>query len=207
MNNLLLQIFILYFSLSMHESAHAYFAYLAGDRNDYIKQRISLNPLVHIDPIGTLLIPLIGILFSPGFAIFGWGKPVIINPYYFKNRRLGEFLCSLAGPLANIILIIVSIIFARIIIYFFGYSLQLPLLVIKQFIKLNTILSIFNLIPIPPLDGSGILKFFLPNEISIHYERLQVFGIIILLIIINTKLFNLIITLPIIIFLSLAKLL
>lgn len=189
-------LFAFYFSLSFHEAAHAYIAYLCGDRTLEVKERISLNPLVHIDLIGTVLLPLIGIFFSPGIAIFGWGRPVVINPYYFKNRKLGELFTSISGPLSNLLLIVISIFLSRFILKNYGHEFQPALMLIAEFIKINVVLGIFNLLPIPPLDGSGILKFFLSEKLEYFFQKFYTWGIIILLIIINTRYFNYLLIIP-----------
>lgn len=194
--DLIIKLFALFFSLSLHESSHAYAAYICGDKRAELRKRISLNPLVHIDPVGTVLIPLLIIVFSPGFVVFGWGKPVMINPLNFYDRKKGELLTSIAGPAANIFLIIISIILSRITL---GLNLNFYVLklFIDNFIIINVILGIFNLLPIPPLDGSGILKYFLKSKYEYYFYKYQVVGIIILLILINTRFFRLLLIYPI----------
>jgi Zn-dependent protease len=198
--NIIFVLFALFFSLSFHESAHAYIAYISGDKREELKKRISLNPIVHIDPVGTILIPLLLILFSPGFVVFGWAKPVLINPMNFYNRKKGQFLTSVAGPASNILLIIATIILSRIVIFL---NLDYPAvkLLLTNFIVINVILGLFNLLPIPPLDGSGILKYFLDEKFEYYFYKYQFVGIILLLLLINSRFFRIILNYPIVIFL------
>ena len=157
-------------AITFHEFAHGYVAYKLGDNTAKLEGRLSLNPLDHLDPIGTLMLLLAG---------FGWGKPVNVNPSNYTRKismEKGEALVSLAGPLMNIIL---SIIFA--IIYFAIYKFAnvtflsstvgtVLMLLISATISINVGLGIFNLIPLPPLDGSKILKNFLPYKAKAWME-------------------------------------
>ncbi len=165
-------------AITIHEFAHGYAAYLMGDRTAKYDGRLSLNPLRHLDPIGALCML---------FFRFGWAKPVPINPYNFKKQRLGVITVSLAGPFANFILGFLSC-----IIYYLLVFLPQSGSVILEFAKsivlystfMNTGLMIFNLIPIPPLDGSKVLMEFLPPRAKYsmyRYERY--FGIILLLVV------------------------
>lgn len=165
-------------AITIHEFAHGYAAYLMGDRTAKYDGRLSLNPLRHLDPIGALCML---------FFRFGWAKPVPINPYNFKKQRLGVITVSLAGPFANFILGFLSC-----IIYYLLVFLPQSGSAILEFAKsivlystfMNTGLMIFNLIPIPPLDGSKVLMEFLPPRAKYsmyRYERY--FGIILLLVV------------------------
>lgn len=149
---------ILIVSIIAHEVAHGIAALWQGDPTAKHAGRLTLNPVAHIDPVGSIVVPLLCAVFSPGF-MFGWAKPVPINPYNFRNQRWGEALVSFAGPLTNII---IALIFTA-LIRFFAFG---PAFVQFAFIAilLNIVLAIFNLIPIPPLDGSKILFSVLPQR-------------------------------------------
>jgi Zn-dependent protease len=175
---------ILLFSLSVHESAHAWVASRLGDQTARMLGRVSLNPMDHVDPIGTLLIPaiaifgpLIGLGFLGGYII-GWAKPVPVISRNFRNFRRDDMLVSLAGPVSNLLLATVAF-FALAAVYFAESHLpdgaspsttqQALEMLCTIGLQLNLTLCIFNLIPIPPLDGSHVLRQFLP------YSAVQVF--------------------------------
>jgi len=161
---------------TVHEYAHALVAYKLGDITPKAYGRLTLNPVPHIDPIGAL-----------SFLIFrfGWSKPVPINSYNFKNEQLGIALTSLAGPLSNVLFVIVLGFINSIIATF---NQELGILVFGIFMRpliiVNIALAIFNLIPIPPLDGSKILYSLLPADLKYIYDDLEQYGIIILLLLV-----------------------
>lgn len=174
-------------SIVVHEVSHGYAAYLLGDRTAKNQGRLTLNPIPHIDPLGLLSM----IIFR-----FGWAKPVPVNPYYFKNRKLGMVLVSLAGPLSNMIFAIVSLLLLR-VLYLIPANTMLAINTLNLFMRfftftalLNVGLAVFNLIPVPPLDGSKILFALLPNRMYgfvLQYER---YGIIILILLIYLPFFS-----------------
>ena len=170
----LFQIVILIFSVVVHEVSHGMIAYKLGDQTAKLQGRLTLNPLKHLDPIGSFIVPLVLILL-PGDFVFGWAKPVPINSYNFRNPRLGNLLVSLAGPLSNFI-------FAWLLAILTRYLADGTILILLEYtIWINLALAVFNLLPIPPLDGSHILEYFLaPYQLEWMY-RLQQYGFIILI--------------------------
>ncbi len=173
---------LLLISLSLHEWAHGFIAYRLRDRTPLMLGRLTLNPLAHIDLIGTVIIPLSMILLMPGFVIFGWAKPVPINPNYFKNRNFGEMITGLAGPLMNLLLAIISAFLGMACAKIFGAPSIGRLFGLM--IWVNLMLFVFNLIPIPPLDGSYIVKLIFKISDSAFYNFAQ-YRFLILLILIN----------------------
>jgi Zn-dependent protease len=176
---------VLLFSLSVHESAHAWTALRMGDDTGKGEGRISLNPLVHMDPIGTVLIPLIQI-FASGIPLLGWAKPVPVRPTAFSNMRQGQIVVSGAGPASNLIL---ALIFTAVLFVALRLGLRAEplLLMLSTGIQMNVVLALFNLIPLPPLDGSYVASWALPRELGDQYDRIvQPYGHWILLILFMT---------------------
>jgi len=166
---------VLLFSVIVHEVAHGYVALRNGDPTARVMGRITLNPIPHIDPIGTILLPLI-LLLSGSSLLFGWAKPVPVNPLNYRNYRWGEIAVSAAGPLSNIALAVVFSILLRL-----GLG-NIGLMKLALFgVKINLFLALFNLIPIPPLDGSHILAIALPRDLARMYAYLEPFGFILIL--------------------------
>ena len=171
---------VLLFSVIVHEVAHGYVALLNGDPTARLSGRITLNPIPHIDPIGTILLPAI-LLLTGSRLLFGWAKPVPVNPSYFRDVRFGEITTSAAGPLSNLLLAVV-----------FSFLLRLNLggpgllLLAYYGCTINIFLALFNLIPIPPLDGSHIVSAFLPYRLLQLYRYLEPVGFIIILILFYT---------------------
>ncbi len=180
-----LRIPILLIVITVHEFAHARMAYHFGDSTAHSQGRMNLNPINHLDPIGSLMILLVG---------FGWAKPVPINPYRFNDYRSGLRWVSFAGPLSNLILgFIVMLIFTLLInTGLLGY-MGLAFDFFQQLIIINIYLALFNLIPIPPLDGSKILMSFLPDSQLGIYQQIERYGPIILLMFIFLGAFRIII--------------
>jgi Zn-dependent protease len=172
---------VLLFSLSVHESAHAWTALRMGDDTGRSEGRISLNPLVHMDPIGTVLIPLIQI-FGAGIPLLGWAKPVPVRPASFSNMRQGQIVVSGAGPASNLALALIftAVLFVTVRL---GLREQPLLTILITGIQMNVVLALFNLIPLPPLDGSHVASWALPRELGDQYDRIvQPYGHWILLI-------------------------
>lgn len=156
-----------------HEMAHGYAAYLCGDETAKNDDRLSLNPLHHLDPIGTICLI---------FFKFGWAKPVMINPNNFRDRKKGTFFVSIAGVLTNFILAIISVIIMK--------HIRLNDFVFELFMNIfwfNIVLGVFNLIPIPPLDGSKLLFSFLPLKYEYYLIKYEKYGYIILLLLIMSN--------------------
>ncbi len=175
---------VLLFSVIVHELAHGYVAYSLGDPTAKYAGRLTLNPLKHLDPFGSVILPVLFLLFSflPGGQpfIFGWAKPVPINPYNFKDQKWGTLKVSIAGPLSNFA---VALIFGLFIRFFsaVGGSLAPLIDLFAVIVFLNILLGLFNLIPIPPLDGSWILFRFLPAGSEKVKMFLQQYGLFILI--------------------------
>lgn len=173
------QIIILIFSVVVHEVAHGYAAYLLGDHTAKYQGRLTLNPLKHLDPFGSVVLPLILYISNAGFMI-GWAKPVPFNPYNLKNQRWGEAIVAVAGPLSNIAIAVVFGFLLR-IGFIFGFVNEQIIHITSYIVLINLILAVFNLIPIPPLDGSKIV--FSVFQISWGPTRvfLERFGIVLVL--------------------------
>ncbi|KKU15947.1 MAG: Peptidase M50 [Candidatus Woesebacteria bacterium GW2011_GWC2_45_9] len=173
-------------AITIHEAAHAWMADRLGDPTPRIMGRLSLNPLVHYDPIGTTLLLVLVILRSIGFPVipFGWAKPVRFDPYNLANPRRDAALISLAGPAANLLLAIVLALFLRFLATPFS-PLSYFSAIFYPFIILNVVLAIFNLLPIHPLDGGKVLVGLLPrstaHEVDMFMNR---YGILILFLLI-----------------------
>jgi Zn-dependent protease len=169
--------------LTFHEFAHAWTAWKCGDDTARLQGRLSLNPIVHIDPIGTVLLPLIMIFASPSIGRFlvGWAKPVPFNPAFLNNRWRDEMLIAMAGPAMNIILAVALVGFARVAVIF---NSETAVELFLQMAGLSLVLCFFNLIPIPPLDGSHVLR----NLTRMSYEtyfNLSRFGFIAIILVLQ----------------------
>lgn len=175
--------FILFFSIVLHEVAHGYVAFRFGDNTAKIRGRLTLNPLKHIDPLGTILLPLL-LLFSGTHFIIGWAKPVPVNPANFYNRRRDMLWVGLAGPLTNFTLAFICSLIFKITPTSFVLLKHLLLLAVQ----LNLLLGLFNLIPIPPLDGSRAVAYFLHGKAAYWYDRIENYGLLIIFILAYTGL-------------------
>lgn len=172
-------------AITFHEVAHGYLAYLLGDPTAKNAGRLTLNPIKHLDPIGAIALFLVKV---------GWAKPVPIEPRYFKNPQKGIILVSLAGPVANFILAVVFALIFHLLVIIFGMAtgqttvnIIQPLLYMCQAgVLVNIGLGVFNLLPVPPLDGSNILAGFLPPNWAQAYLQNSKFGFIILILLLIT---------------------
>jgi len=162
---------VLILSIIIHEVSHGYVAEMLGDPTARLQGRLTLNPIPHIDIVGSILVPASLVLFNAPF-MFGWAKPVPYNPYNLKNQRWGEAFVAGAGPGVNILLAVGFGLFIR----FFGAEVPGAFVEFASVIVfVNIMLAVFNLIPIPPLDGSKLLKSVLPWNASMAYQRLENF--------------------------------
>jgi Zn-dependent protease len=180
---------VLLFSIVAHEYAHAEAAYRQGDQTAYMLGRLTLNPLKHIDPFMTVIFPLVLIWINAPF-VFGAAKPVPVNPRNYRNYRKGDIIVSLAGIATNLGLFVISAI-AFALVGLIGQSvaaLQPTLRILQQMLFfgmwLNLVLAFFNLIPIPPLDGSHVLKQLLPPGAGLQFRQLYMFGMIPILLVV-----------------------
>ena len=153
---------ILLFSVVVHEYAHGYVAYRWGDPTAAVLGRLTLNPVPHIDPIGSLLVP--ALMAMTGGFLFGWAKPVPVNPDNYRDKKLGDITVSLAGPASNVVLALLFTAIWIVLRRLLGAALLAGTLdaIFATAVQLNLILAAFNLLPIPPLDGSHVLANFLP---------------------------------------------
>src|SRR3989338_4499037 len=157
--NVIFQIVILIFSATLHEVSHGYVAYSLGDPTAKLQGRLTLNPLKHLDPFGSVILPLLMYISTAGALVFGWAKPVPYNPYNLRGGKWGPVYVALAGPLSNLVLAIIFSLFIR----FAPITLSPSFLgIIILIVVINVLLAVFNLIPIPPLDGSKLLFALLP---------------------------------------------
>lgn len=190
------QVIVFLFAVSVHESAHAWMANRCGDPTAKMLGRITLNPLKHIDPFGTVILPIITI-FS-GVGILGWAKPTPVTPENFRNPLKGDILTTVAGPASNFMLVLISLALLS-VIYLTTPLKHLAVLQILQggdvdrdslllpvawflfrALSINVLLGIFNLIPVPPLDGSHIIRHALPAAALRVYDSVGMFGILLL---------------------------
>jgi Zn-dependent protease len=189
---------VLLFSLSFHESAHAWAALRMGDDTAAREGRISLNPLVHIDPVGTVLLPLV-MFVSSGSPLFGWAKPTPYNPANFRRDRSmasGHVMVAGAGPLSNLLLALLST--AALFLVLRLGEIHTPghpaVMLLSAGVHINVLLAVFNLVPLPPLDGSKVAAWGLPRGLADAYTRVvEPYGAWILLILFATGLLGVVI--------------
>lgn len=173
----LLVIIFLILSVVIHEVSHGYAANALGDPTARLQGRLTLNPLNHLDPVGSVLVPLL-LLFLPGGLIFGWARPVPYNPYNLRNQRWGEALVAVAGPAVNIL---IAVLFSLVIRFGLGVFPPSFIDIASLLVFINLILAFFNLLPIPPLDGSKILFALLPQHMQRFRLQLEQYGFFLVL--------------------------
>jgi Zn-dependent protease len=195
--DILFKLIAFLFAISVHESAHAWMANFRGDPTARMLGRISLNPIRHIDPIGTLVLPAIAMIYR--VPVIGWAKPTPVDPRNFKNPVLDDILTAVVGPISNfvvaggavLILVLVKIVSptARQIVFGIPQGLTQPdtnsflvplCLLIYELMVINIVLAVFNLIPVPPLDGSHVLRHLLPAGLLRIYDTLGMVGLFLL---------------------------
>ena len=192
---------VLVFSISAHEAAHAWMSNRFGDDTARLLGRITLNPVAHIDPIGTLLIPIVGFLFgSMGgtvarIPLIGWGKPTPVNPLLWRDKDRANVMVSAAGIMVNTFIAICAFVVIKVLLmtgwWFTEGLLQEPVkLILQMFLTMNISLAVFNLLPFPPLDGSKILETFLPASAQPILALMEQYGFIILMMLIYVGFFG-----------------
>lgn len=182
-------------AITFHELSHGLIAYKLGDPTARMLGRLTINPIAHIDLFGTIIMPLLLLIFTNGQFVFGYAKPVPINPMNFKNPRRDMAISAAGGPATNILLAIVSMVILKFAVFpllsfapegMAATVLEPIAMMLKSSIIINVVLASFNLIPIPPLDGGRVVVGFLPHKQAMSFSKIEPFGFIIVIILIYT---------------------
>jgi Zn-dependent protease len=186
------QMIVFVFAISVHEAAHAWMANLCGDPTARMLGRVTLNPVKHVDPVGTILLPLVAMV--TGLKVLGWGKPTPVDPRNFRHQIRDDILTSVVGPVSNLAVATAAVLALGLIKkvsplgeqIIFGEapesnSMLVPLcLLLYELMVVNIVLAVFNLIPVPPLDGSHVLRHFLPAHVLRVYDAVGMIGLFLL---------------------------
>ena len=206
LSKLVIYMVVWIFSVSAHEFGHAWTSYKFGDDTAYNQGRVTLNPVPHIDPIGTLLLPIIGFLISyssaGNFPLIAWGKPTPVNPLKWRNKDAANVCVSIAGIVINLFIAVVATIIIKILAsqgvitresLTDGGMIFIFYIFLMSMIYMNVGLAIFNLLPFPPLDGSKVLQTFLPRSFEPLFDILETYGFLILLVLVQLGIIRLIV--------------